>query len=100
MAGCAGKRTWNSASAARRAHAKASFRVRPYECDECRRWHVTNSDKTGHERPMARRKKRRGRRGGKDRGPERPRVTDPAEVARVFQAAERRKAQGGGGTSA
>lgn len=40
-----GKRIYLSERAAKEAHRRASYRVRPYYCDRCRGWHVTNSEK-------------------------------------------------------
>jgi hypothetical protein len=42
--GC-GKRRFTSVDAARRAHAKAGYRIRTYWCSECRAYHVTAADK-------------------------------------------------------
>jgi hypothetical protein len=39
------KRAYESAHAARAAHSKAGFRIRPYLCRDCGRWHVTNQEK-------------------------------------------------------
>jgi hypothetical protein len=40
-----GKRSFASASAARRANAKARFRIRAYFCERCHAYHVANQDK-------------------------------------------------------
>lgn len=47
-----GKRVYLSAKAAKEAHRSAAYRLRPYYCERCRGWHVTNSEKRhgGHER--------------------------------------------------
>lgn len=43
---------YTSVKAARRAHNRAGFRIRVYECEECGRLHVTNEEKrTGSSRP-------------------------------------------------
>ena len=42
---CGRKRRYPSATGARRAHAKAHWRVRPYQCTRCHGWHVTNNEK-------------------------------------------------------
>lgn len=39
------KHAYASVKAARRAHRKASYRIRVYRCDACHAWHVTNQDK-------------------------------------------------------
>jgi hypothetical protein len=44
--GCT-KRGYLSERAAKRAHRGAHFRIRPYLCPRCHRWHVTNAEK-GH----------------------------------------------------
>lgn len=40
-----GKRMFLSAKQAKQAHRSASYRLRPYYCERCRAWHVTNSEK-------------------------------------------------------
>ena len=40
-----GKKGYNSAKSARRAHSKASFRLSTYWCDRCGKYHVTNRQK-------------------------------------------------------
>ena len=45
MAAPCAKRSYASASAAKMAHQKASYRIRVYYCDDCRSFHVTNADK-------------------------------------------------------
>jgi hypothetical protein len=42
-----GKRQYRSQRAAKLAHTKAHFRVRPYRCDECGLWHAANHEKEG-----------------------------------------------------
>jgi len=39
------KRQFASRDAAKRAHRRASFRLRIYYCEDCRALHVTNADK-------------------------------------------------------
>jgi hypothetical protein len=39
------KRTYPSPYQAKVAHAKASWRVRVYQCEDCGGWHVTNHEK-------------------------------------------------------
>lgn len=41
-----GKRGYPSQSQARAANRKAGWRVRPYRCDVCHAWHVTNHEKS------------------------------------------------------
>ena len=36
---------FSSKSAARSAHVRAGFRIRPYRCQSCHQWHVAGSDK-------------------------------------------------------
>jgi hypothetical protein len=43
--GCT-KRGYSSEHAAMDAHKFAGYRLRPYLCEHCNRWHVTNADKT------------------------------------------------------
>lgn len=40
-----GKRIYQSDHAAKAAHRNASYRLRPYYCQKCRGWHVTNAEK-------------------------------------------------------
>ena len=39
------KRRYDPRDAATKAHRRAGWRVRPYRCDRCHGWHVTNGDK-------------------------------------------------------
>jgi hypothetical protein len=39
------KRCFESVKHARAAHRSASFRIRPYWCEDCRAWHVTANEK-------------------------------------------------------
>lgn len=39
------KRSFSNSSDARRAHRRASWRIRTYWCEECRALHVTNDEK-------------------------------------------------------
>ena len=39
------KRGYNSPDAAKRAHRKAHYRIRSYNCPICGLWHVTNQEK-------------------------------------------------------
>lgn len=47
---CQGKRAYRSEDHARRAHAQAGFRIRPYPCDLGHGWHVSADEKTGRDR--------------------------------------------------
>lgn len=75
------KTGYESEGQAKWACAHASFRVRPYLCPRCRLWHVTNSDKTGHERPHPSPSRRRRE---KQKSLKRPAVTDPTIAAELF----------------
>ena len=39
------KRGYNSPEAARRAHRKAHYRIRVYDCEVCGKFHATNNEK-------------------------------------------------------
>lgn len=39
------KRPFPSAHAAKIGHRHAGYRIRPYWCEDCRAWHVTNAEK-------------------------------------------------------
>lgn len=47
MEGCT-KRRFSSAKQAKRAHRRAGFRLRAYQCQHCHAWHVSNSEKRQH----------------------------------------------------
>lgn len=42
---CPGRRAYDSENAARAANRKTNFRFRPYRCEGCGKWHVSNQDK-------------------------------------------------------
>lgn len=44
------KKTFTSIDAAKRAHRKASYRIRVYRCESCGAFHVTNDEKNGRAR--------------------------------------------------
>jgi hypothetical protein len=46
-----GKRTYPSEHQAKRAHQRASWRLRVYYCDDCHGYHVTNQEKRGGYEP-------------------------------------------------
>lgn len=45
---CRGKRSFPSKESARLHNSGAGWRIRPYYCEVCSSWHVTNSDKAGN----------------------------------------------------
>lgn len=79
MAACNGKRAYTSEDRAKRANGTANFRIRPYLCDKCSKWHVANADKL----PTPPKDPNRWRR-ALQKSIERPEVTDPAKVAELF----------------
>jgi hypothetical protein len=82
------KKSFESEESARRMHCNASYRVRPYLCPRCFKWHVTNSDKKDNARPHVQESRQRRE---QQRSLERPEVTDPAIVAEIFARAAARK---------
>lgn len=71
------KRSFNSAENAREANKNAPFRVRPYNCDICGKWHVANADKSGGSSPFVKE--------ANNFLIKRPKLTDKNIVAELFR---------------
>ena len=47
---CCAKRRYHSVEAAKRAHRRAGWRLRPYWCSRCGGYHVSNAEKRTNRR--------------------------------------------------
>lgn len=52
--GCPGLRAFDSEERARRGHRNVGFRIRPFRCDGCGRWHVSADERNGRRKGAAR----------------------------------------------